>query len=187
LACHVWQDLAGRVPFILDGGPTQYGLESTVVDCSQGAPRLLRPGAVTLEMCEAVCGPLEVVTSAEKPAAPGMKYTHYAPRAPLTLVLGPQAPQVIRALVARAGPGAGVLATAQSAPGYDPRACLVLVAGASPEAAGANLFALLREFDAQGVTEIFAEGIPEQGAGLAVMNRLRKAAAKILQTDSQLS
>ncbi len=92
---HVLEDLDGRIPAVLDGGDCQYGLESTILDMSGDEPCLLRPGAVTLEELEAVLGRIKIdkavvapLSEGEKPKAPGMKYRHYAPRAPLTMVRG---------------------------------------------------------------------------------------------------
>ena len=93
-AAHVEEDLSGRIEMILDGGQAVIGLESTIVDMSVEPPVILRPGAVTKEMMEAVIGPLEVdkaiiaPDSGVKPKAPGMKYRHYAPRADLAVVEG---------------------------------------------------------------------------------------------------
>ena len=93
-AAHVEEDLSGRIEMILDGGQAVIGLESTIVDMSVEPPVILRPGAVTEEMMEAVIGPLEVdkaiiaPDSGVKPKAPGMKYRHYAPRADLAVVEG---------------------------------------------------------------------------------------------------
>ena len=92
---HVIEDLDGKVPAVLDGGDCQYGLESTILDMSGDEPCLLRPGAVTLEELEAVLGRIKIdkavlapLSEGEKPKAPGMKYRHYAPKAPLTMVRG---------------------------------------------------------------------------------------------------
>ena len=92
---HVVEDLDGKVPAVLDGGDCQYGLESTILDLSTDEPCLLRPGAVTREDLEAVLGKIKVdkavvapLGAVEKPKAPGMKYRHYAPKAPLTMVRG---------------------------------------------------------------------------------------------------
>ncbi|HHW13844.1 MAG TPA: threonylcarbamoyl-AMP synthase [Firmicutes bacterium] len=90
-AAHVWEDLQGRVEIILDGGPTGVGVESTVVDVTGSVPVLLRPGGLPVEEIELVAGRVAVDPAlqgkkVDRPRAPGMKYTHYAPRAPLTLV-----------------------------------------------------------------------------------------------------
>jgi L-threonylcarbamoyladenylate synthase len=185
---HVLRDLDGKIDMILDGGATVFGLESTVVDALEDVPRLLRPGSVTAEMLRETCGNLvSDIEAYGVPPSPGMKYRHYAPRARLTLVIGEpeSAAQAINKILRAKTPGvtAGVLASAQTAGLYDKTRHVVLAAGDRnrPETAGANLFALLREFDERNVREIFAESLEETGAGLAVMNRLKKAAAEIIR------
>ena len=92
-ADHVWQDMNGRIEMIIDGGPVGIGVESTIVDVSSEVPAVLRPGAITMEMLEAVLGDVSVdpailgpLSADVRPKAPGMKYKHYAPKADLTLV-----------------------------------------------------------------------------------------------------
>lgn len=98
-ADHVWQDMNGRIDMLIDGGPVGIGVESTIVDVSSAIPTVLRPGAITMEMLEAVLGEVAVdpailgpMSADVKPKAPGMKYKHYAPKAELTLV----EPEVVR-------------------------------------------------------------------------------------------
>ena len=94
-AQHVYEDMAGRIPMILDGGPVPIGLESTIVDLTGERPVILRPGYITLDMVRSVTGEAEVdqgliaEDSSVRPKAPGMKYRHYAPRADLQIVEGP--------------------------------------------------------------------------------------------------
>jgi len=91
-AQHVLEDMDGRIPMIVDGGPCEVGVESTVLDVTVQPPMLLRPGGITREMIEAVIGPItldsHLAGGTDKPKSPGMKYTHYAPRAPMTLFIG---------------------------------------------------------------------------------------------------
>lgn len=91
-ASHVIEDLDGKIAGIIDGGATGVGLESTVIDCSLDIPVILRPGGVTKEQIEQIIGPVDIATNntkeTEKPKAPGMKYTHYAPKAPVYLIEG---------------------------------------------------------------------------------------------------
>ncbi|MFI4795569.1 L-threonylcarbamoyladenylate synthase, partial [Listeria monocytogenes] len=91
-ASHVIEDLDGKIAGIIDGGATGVGLESTVIDCSLEIPIILRPGGVTKEQIEQIIGPVDISTNntkeTEKPKAPGMKYTHYAPKAPVYLIEG---------------------------------------------------------------------------------------------------
>ena len=189
LAAHVLEDLGGIIPMILDGGACEVGVESTVLDLSSETPVILRPGAVTHEMLTEILGDVEifgdaVLAEADKPASPGMKYKHYAPRAAVTLVVG-QANEVTRKINELAAGATGkmaILATAQTAGCYSGYEVKVLGDRDKPETICTNLFAVLRECDTLGVDQIFAEGIKEDGVGVAIMNRLKKAAGyNILQ------
>ncbi len=184
-AAHVLEDMNGRIPLILDGGPCAVGLESTVVDVTGGVPRVLRPGGVTPEMIRRTLGAVQVDESALRPLhegetarSPGMKYRHYAPKGRLTIVRGEDA-KVAAAIAAAydaataAGEKCAILAPS-GAP-YGGRAVRPL--GDTPREIAANLFAALREMDEMGVTRMFAEAVDTGGLGLAVMNRLGRAAA----------
>ncbi|MDQ0285031.1 L-threonylcarbamoyladenylate synthase [Desulfofundulus luciae] len=197
-AGHVLQDLDGRIEAILDGGPAGVGLESTVLDLTGDVPVILRPGGITREELEKVIGEVRVDPGIDgvpgcgspagefRPRSPGMKYRHYAPRAPLVLVEG-EPERVVARLKELAGGyrsrglRVGVLATAETA-----RECQedrVVVAGSRQDPAGiaSRLFAALRRFDELGVDIILAEGIEPRGLGLAVMNRLRRAAGNRIE------
>ncbi|MCJ7560174.1 L-threonylcarbamoyladenylate synthase [Candidatus Bathyarchaeota archaeon] len=187
-AKHVFDDLNGRIDAILDGGPTRIGVESTVLDLSVDPPQVLRPGGTTLETLRKVVGDVKlhpfVVADKELPIektrSPGMKHKHYAPNAKVIIVEG-----AISAVIAKVkeladayglkGVKVGVLATDETIAAY--RADVVKSLGSRFNLAviAQNLFRLLREFDAEGVDVIIAEGVPTEGLGLAVMNRLRKA------------
>lgn len=192
-ADHVRADLWGRIDGLIDAGATPLGVESTVLDLTTHPPALLRPGGITLEQLEEVIGPIRVEggPGPETPKAPGMKYAHYAPKARLTLVTG--TPEEVSRWIQReaqslleAGIRVGVLASAENAGGYPPGA-LVLIAGRRqhlPEVAE-GLFAALRQFDEAGVQVILAEGYPEVGLGRAVMNRLRKAARRVVEAGDR--
>lgn len=179
-AAHVYADLRGKIPLILDGGSTDIGVESTIVSLA-GTPTLLRPGKITVEQLKHFLPRLKIVTQvkqSQKPLAPGMKYRHYAPRTQVMLVLKPSAKRV-QALIAREqekGRRVGLLCTGR----YHVTADKVIVIGKTPEDAAKNLFNALRWLDAQGLDVIIAEGFPEKGFGLAVMNRLRRAASRII-------
>jgi L-threonylcarbamoyladenylate synthase len=175
----------GRIPMVLDGGPCAVGLESTVVDMTGGVPRVLRPGGVTPEMIQSALGRVQVDESALRPLmedeparSPGMKYKHYAPKGRLTIVRGARE-NVLREIIARydatsqTGEKCCILA-ASKAP-YGGRNVREL--GETPEAVAHNLFAALREMDGEGVQTMFAEAVAADGLGLAVMNRMGRAAA----------
>ena len=187
-AQHVFDDLNGRIDAILDGGPTCIGVESTVLDLSVNPPLVLRPGGTPFEALKKTLGNVKLhpFVAAEKELAvaearsPGMKHKHYAPNAKLVLVEG-SVPTVIgkvRELIAsytRMGNRVGVLATDETAQKYKAEVVKSLGSRLNLDAIAQNLFRQLREFDAEGVDVIIAEGIPTEGLGLAVMNRLRKA------------
>ena len=193
-AAAVLADLAGRVEIVLDAGPCAIGVESTVVDCTGPVPVLLRPGGLTAEEIREAAGEIIVaagpgLSEGEKaPRSPGMKYVHYAPAAPLVLV--EWSPGAEAALLARigaelaAGRRVGAVVSAETAR-LLPAAVKAAVYGrrGAMAAAAANLFAALRHYDAEPVDIIYAEGTSEAGLGLAVMNRLRKAARQILRPD----
>jgi len=187
---HVVEDLAGHIPMVLDGGETGVGVESTVVDLTVTPPMLLRPGGVTLEQLREAVGAVDVAAAINGmeagagaiPRSPGMKYKHYAPQAPLILVTGPVHPmqEKIRDLTMEyqeEGKRVGILCGAESRGVY--LASVVLEYGARTDLAGvaSDLFSTLRAFDRHGVDVILAEGVPVEGMGLAIMNRLRRAAA----------
>jgi L-threonylcarbamoyladenylate synthase len=182
----VFADLAGRVDAVLDGGPCDIGVESTVVDCTTPVPTLLRPGGITLEMLMETLGEVEIDPALEQaqlvPKAPGMKYTHYAPAAPMTLLQGDGA-AVAAALTEKVlqavgqGKRIGAVVSAETAALLPPGVQLAIYGhrGDAGEIA-VNLYNALLSFDQNKVDVIYAEGISESGLGLAVMNRLRKAA-----------
>ncbi|WP_170008367.1 L-threonylcarbamoyladenylate synthase [Bacillus fonticola] len=178
---HVLQDLQGRIAGVVDGGPTEEGIESTVVDCTGEVPIILRPGSITADQIRAVIGNVELdagltgVTSA--PKSPGMKYTHYAPDAPLYLVEGEiKTLQVWIDRFQGEGKRVGVLTTVDSK--ADLIADAVLTCGQRGDIAtvAKALYDTLRQFNEQNVDVILCETFPEDGAGAALMNRLRKAA-----------
>ncbi len=184
---HCFDDLDGRVDMVLDGGEVGIGLESTIVDLTGPVPEILRPGFVTKEDLLKVLGEVRVdgaLLSDDDgiaPRAPGMKYRHYAPLGAMTLVSGePEAvAKKINEILSRAkaeGKKTGVLCTEETGDRY--LADLVLRAGKKDdeEEIARRLFSLLRTFDEEGVEVICSETFPEEKLGLAIMNRLKKAA-----------
>lgn len=168
-AAHVAEQIGDRVPIILDGGPCRIGLESTVVSFASAPPALLRPGAVTLEELQTVVGEIHVVTSSSRPSSPGQLDRHYAPRTPLTIV--DDAEQVL--LHDRAS---AALLSAWPVPIDGFRSVEILSVRGDLLEAAARLFAAMRQLDTGGYSRIFAVGVPEQGIGHAMMDRLRRAA-----------
>ena len=183
----VLEDMQGKVAGILDGGSCGVGLESTVVDTTSPVPTICRPGGVTYEMLTEVLGAVEIDPALLgdknfKPIAPGMKYRHYAPKEPVYLLEG-NAVELLPALVGKAvasGLRVGVLCdaamSAQLAQLKQQEGILLSCWGESREALAADLFYLLRDFDRTKPDVILAQGVSEDGIGLAIMNRLRKAA-----------
>ncbi len=181
-AAHVLEDIGGRIEGIVDGGPCRVGVESTIVDLTTGPPCLLRPGGVPLEVLREVLGEVAVdkavygkLLGSEKPRAPGMKYTHYAPRAPLTVVCGGGA-AAARYIRAHAGEKSGVLCFDEYAPLFPDRPVYRMGREDDRAAQARSVFDGLRWFDGTDVTEIFSQCPPEEDLGLAVANRLKKAA-----------
>ncbi len=185
-AAHVMEDMAGRIPLILDGGPCDVGLESTVIDVTGETPRILRPGGVTPERIAQICGDVQVddavlrpLREGERPRSPGMKYRHYAPSGALTIVQGE--PGAVVAAIRRMyddaltdGRRPLILALTHRLPAYGDRRCLPL--GDSADEMARAMFAALRQADALDADILFSEAVPAEGVGLAVMNRLERAA-----------
>lgn len=164
-ARHVEDDLGGRVSMILDGGPAEHGVESTVVAALGGEVALLRPGAVTAEDIERIAGRAVIrsQSDAKQPSSPGQLLSHYAPAAQLRLD------------AKEAREGEALLAFGRAVPSKG------FVINLSPSGnlteAAANLFASLRAFDAAGSAAVAVMSIPETGVGVAINDRLRRAAA----------
>lgn len=187
-ALHVMEDMQGRIPMILDGGDANVGLESTVLDLTFDLPIILRPGGVTREMLELVLGEVlldpSVFSSLEegqKPRSPGSKYKHYAPKAQVTIYKGRQ-DRLIAGIskeaqrLIQAGQRVGILTTDENKASYKDGIIRSMGSRQRPEDLARVLFSLLREFDDLGVDHILAEGVDTKNEGLAVMNRLARAA-----------
>jgi L-threonylcarbamoyladenylate synthase len=185
---HVLEDLKGRVDAVLDAGPTQIGVESTVLDMTVDPPQVLRPGGMSYEVLKKVLNKVELNPMAvaekalpvKKARSPGMIHKHYAPNADVIVVEGEVSAvmgkvEELAEFYARKGDKVGILATDENLGHY--KADVVKSLGSRGDLAtiAKNLFRLLREFDFEEVDVIIAEGIPTEGLGLAVMNRLRKA------------
>lgn len=182
-ALHVYEDMKGRIPLILDGGAVRIGLESTIVDLTSEIPAILRPGYISLEMVQAVLGEAEMdrglisADSSVRPKAPGMKYRHYAPKADLKIVEGP-VKQVVSYINAQTGGGkkVGIICTEETKDCYLDGDIKCIGSRKNELSIASHLFAILREFDEDGVEEIYSESFESPGLGQAIMNRLLKAA-----------
>jgi L-threonylcarbamoyladenylate synthase len=203
-AAHVTHDLDGRVDLILDGGPTDIGLESTIVDFSVDPPVLRRPGGITLEQLHSLVPEITVQSGGgdggEPQTAPGQMTRHYAPQAPLTLYEGDPALVIekigadARTAVAQ-GSRVGILAPEDDLLALAPVLASTASSGrievrpygsrADIERAGRELFGALRDLDASGVSVILASSVGSQGLGLAIRDRLTRAAAGRIKTIVQ--
>ncbi|WP_079528289.1 L-threonylcarbamoyladenylate synthase [Halobacillus hunanensis] len=186
-AVHVAQDLDGRIAGIVDGGPTGVGVESTVVDCTAEIPMILRPGGVTKEDLQPLIPDVIVdpalAAQGSKPKSPGMKYTHYAPEAPLWLVDGDGSffQDQINQLQA-VDKRVGVMASHELADELDHSRILRCGSRENLAEVAGNLYGALRQFKKADVDVILCETFPDHGVGAAVMNRLSKAAVqKVIQ------
>lgn len=182
-AQHVVDDLDGRVAGVVDGGATGVGLESTVIDCTEQIPVILRPGGITEEQLKRVLGEVMVdpaIADAQlKPKSPGMKYRHYAPDAPFYLVDGRR--DFIQTLVdenRQKGLKVGVLTTEEARSAYDADKVIACGQRSNLETVAEALYQTLREFNQSGLDIIFSEIFPSSGVGVAVMNRLTKASGQ---------
>lgn len=182
-AQHVYEDMDGRIPLILDGGSVEIGLESTIVDLTADIPTILRPGYISLEMVQAVIGEAEMdrgliaSDSGIKPKAPGMKYRHYAPKADLKIVEGPME-QVISYINGQASSvqKVGIICTEETKDRYLKGDVKCIGSRKNELSIASHLFQVLREFDEDGVEAIYSESFEAPGLGEAIMNRLLKAA-----------
>ena len=184
---HVLADLDGKIDALIDGGEVGIGIESTIVDLTDEVPTILRPGYINEQMLQEVIGEvrmdqgLTAMDPSVRPKAPGMKYRHYAPKAPLMIVEGSR--EAVTALInekarlaCEAGKQAGIIATQETASGYT-RGIVRSVGSRRDEITIAmHLYAVLREFDELEVSEIYSEAFNTPQMGQAIMNRLIKAA-----------
>lgn len=185
-AQHVYEDMAGRIPLILDGGASEVGVESSVIDATGEVPVILRPGGITPEMVARVLGDVRVdehvmspLHEGEAVRSPGMKYKHYAPKAK-TVIFDGAAEHVIAAICARydaakaAGERPAILGFDEH--DFGTRTRISLGSAARPQDAAARLFGALRALDERGETVALCEAVEATGIGLAVMNRMGRAA-----------
>ncbi len=174
---HVEYDLLNKVDFIIDGGNSNFGLESTIIDCTKDTPIILRPGSITKEMIENVIGDVLLDKSllkgeySKQAIAPGMKYKHYAPNADVVLVKSLNIPKTINELaLENKNNKIGILCAVENAKKYDCTKYIVQFLDDN------NLYHSLRKFDFLNVDMVYAEFLPENEENLALMNRLKKSA-----------
>lgn len=182
------EDLSGKIECILGGYTCEIGLESTIVDCTVYPPCVLRPGGVTLDMLHKVDSRIymdEAIMNKPsndlKPKAPGMKYRHYAPKAPLEIVQGDLQKTIakINEIVQNYiddNKMVGIMATDETISEYRNGYVLSMGSRKDLNTIGKNLFEILRSFDDAGVDIILSEAVEEKGIGIAIMNRLKKSA-----------
>lgn len=184
---HVIKDLYGRVDAIIDGGCSKVGVESTVLDLTSEIPKILRPGGITYEQLTSVVGEVLLDPSLlgkvniVKPLCPGMKYTHYSPKAEVIIVEGKPC-NVIEKIndlcrkYEENGQKVGIMATNSTKDYYKKGQVISLGNTDDLNQIASQLFTVLREFDNINVDIILSESVENKGIGLAIMNRLNKAA-----------
>lgn len=181
------EDLSGRVDYIIGGQKSEVGLESTIIDCTVYPPVVLRPGGITLEMLREIDENIVIDkgllnNSKEfKPKAPGMKYRHYAPNAKLKIIKGNREKTIekINEMVQNYidnGKKVGLLVTKENSSKYPKGEKIIIGEENNLEEIASNLFEALRGFNDLNVDIILAEAFSEDGLGVAIMNRLSKAA-----------
>ncbi|KAJ49148.1 L-threonylcarbamoyladenylate synthase [Clostridium tetanomorphum] len=182
------EDLMGKVDYIIGGDKCAVGVESTVIDCTVYPPCILRPGGITLEMLREIDSNIYIdpaimkkPTKDLKPKAPGMKYRHYAPKAPVKIVQG-ELDKVVDKInkmaeeYSKENKIVGIMATDETLNRYIYGLTLSLGSRNSLESIAQNLFETLRTFDDKKVDVIISESFEENGIGIAIMNRLKKSA-----------
>lgn len=180
------EDLEGRVDYIIGSHRSEVGVESTIIDCTIVPPIILRPGGITLEQLKEIDNSIEIdkgiLSKPEdniKPKAPGMKYRHYAPKAPVKIISGENEKTIekINEMIQNyidKGMKIGVLASQRNCSNYSNAEVINL--GNNLKEVAKNLFEALRYLDDKGVNIILSEAFEEKGIGIAIMNRLKKAA-----------
>ena len=182
-AQHVLHDHDGNIAAVVDGGPCRVGVESTILDLSEGTPRMLRPGGITAEQISAIVGPIildKAITASisqdEVVKAPGMKYRHYAPDCRVLIVDG-DLPAAVGYVKEHFAPGNRVLCFEEELEAFRDFNPLPYGKSADLDTLMAGLFAALRELDDPSIGTVFARCPQGSGKALAVQNRLGKAAA----------
>ena len=185
-ASHVKDDLDGKLKLILDGGSTEIGIESTVIDMTRPSPVILRPGGISKESISSEIGPISFhnsllgidTTSVKINRSPGMKYRHYSPNAHVVLVEGTRTNAKIKIeelteKLRSEGKRVSIMTTSKS---LNVRADIFQYMGNTLESIARNLFANLRLADKNNIDVIIVQGVSYNSVGFAIMNRLKKAA-----------
>ena len=187
-ADHVISDLGGRVDMIIDGGESEIGLESTIVKLDGDSLTLLRPGAITCDALNCVCEKVNVAAAVteklgedERPLSPGMKYRHYAPSAPLVLLDGSDEDTLEYMIKMRAQQSCAVICYDEELPFLSGDMVISIGARNDLEAQASSLFAALRIADKFSADIIYAHLPPQCGIGLALYNRMIRAAAHTIK------
>jgi L-threonylcarbamoyladenylate synthase len=182
------EDLNGKIDYIIGGETSAVGLESTIIDCMVDPPCVLRPGGITLEMLRKIDEKIYIDKAIMekpkdnlKPKAPGMKYRHYAPKAPVKIVNGElkktiaKINEIVQNYIGE-GKRVGIMATDETKDFYEDAIVISLGSREDLKTIGKNLFETLRCFDDKEVDVILTEAFDEVGFGVAIMNRLNKSA-----------
>ena len=195
LAEHVVEDLGERIDMIIDGGMVKIGLESTIVDFTEEVPVILRPGYLNRQMLEEILGTVKVdpgireENAKVRPKAPGMRYRHYAPRAELTIVEGPEekVTETIREMAKEKlaeGRRVGILCCRETAGQYREGRVFPVGSRLGEDSIARHLYEALRQFDQENMDVIYSEAFDTPRMGQAIMNRLLKAAGhKVLEVQ----
>lgn len=183
-ADHVISDMLGRIDMIIDGGECEIGLESTIVSISgENKLKMLRPGRITLEMLESEGFEVELdkavtekLSEGEKPAAPGMKYRHYAPGAPVTLVDADDEKRIAFLSKHTGDPSVAIICFDEDEKIRNAPNAYIIGSKGDPDGQAHRLFAMLRSFDdKEEIKQIYAPLPEKKGIGLAIFNRMLKA------------
>ncbi len=187
---HVIEDFEGKADILVDGGKSEVGLESTVLDVTKEIPVVLRPGMITVEMIKDVVGVGKTQSELqdhETPRAPGMKYKHYAPKAYMTIIEG-DIQDVVQYInkkteeLQKCGKSVGVILTTEVSDRFIANHKFTIGSGSQETEIAANLFASLREMDSLNVDYIYSLSFREGKYSEAIMNRLLKAASHQVKT-----
>lgn len=182
-AKHVFDDLEGKIPLILDGGECTGGVESTVISLCGEVPLLLRPGLVTYEMLTEVLGRVDIHPAVlengkvDKAASPGMKYKHYSPKARVIIVDGKISDADRLYDMCKGLNRNPLIVWNMEDTVNDGRNCAYLMHNSDTADAAKNLFSVLRSADRDGYDTVLISAVKKEGAGLSVMNRMLRAAA----------